>query len=309
MSDPRKLAICGFAAASVVWLPIAARALSITNLPIADASLMEAAPSNSCGGQAWVLSGRTQNGARMRALYRFDLGALPTNALVTSAVLQVDCTKISGEPACVANVAYGLHRLLRPWGEGTNVGILNPGQGALAQPGDATWLHAFHSTNAWSVPGGQPDVDFSSVESSFQFVTTPDASPYRFESTPELVEDVQLWVRQPGLNFGWIMIANPEDINCTARRFNSREDSNSQPLLEVNFVLPAVIEDARRVGDEFKFSFLALPGQNYRVDFRSAFGTGDWQTFSNAGYFTATNRVYLSDPTTNAPRFYRVATY
>jgi hypothetical protein len=305
----RKLACAGLLTVALRCLPAPAGALSLTNLSVADATLMEMAPNNSNGGQTFVAAGRTQNGARVRALYRFDLSNLPTNALVTSAVLQLDCTRVSSEPACLASLAFGLHRMLRPWGEGTNVGVVNPGQGWPANPGDATWLHAFFPTNAWSVPGGQAGVDYSAVESSFQFVTTAEASPYRFESTPELVEDVQLWVREPALNFGWLLLGNPEDIICTARRFNSREDPNSQPLLEINFILPAVIEAVRRVGNEMEFSFLALPGQHYRVDHRDHLGPGDWQTLTNVGYFTATNRVQLRDPITAAPRFYRVATY
>src|SRR5438045_8677839 len=54
-------------------------ALSLTNPPSADTSLIEVAPDNSNGGQAWVLSARTQNGPRTRALYRSNLAELPTN--------------------------------------------------------------------------------------------------------------------------------------------------------------------------------------------------------------------------------------
>lgn len=224
-----------------VGLTTSSHALSITLTPSADASLIEVSPDNSIGAQAFVLSGRTQNGPHVRALYRFDLSALPTNAIVLSAVLQLECTRQSGEPACVTPVAFGLHRMLRPWGEGTNVAVQGPGQGIPAQPGDATWHHAFHPTNAWSAPGGLVGTDFSSVESSFQYVTTPDASPYLFESTPELVDDVQTWVRDPQANHGWMMIANPEEVLCTARRFNARESEGGPPLLMIEYSLPPAI--------------------------------------------------------------------
>ncbi len=82
----------------------------LTNTPSADTSLIEVAPDNSNGGQAWMLSARTQNGPRTRALYRFNLTAIPTNAIIFSAVLQVDCTRQSSEIMCLTDSAFGLHR-------------------------------------------------------------------------------------------------------------------------------------------------------------------------------------------------------
>lgn len=142
---------------------------------------------------------------------------------------------------CVADCSFGLHRMLRPWGEGTNYAAQSPGQGVPANPGDATWNNAFHPTNAWATPGGLEGVDFSTAESSFQYITSPDASPFYFESTPELVDDVQSWVRDPGTNHGWMMIANPEEVLCTARRFNSRESFDGPPQLMIEYTIPPTV--------------------------------------------------------------------
>jgi hypothetical protein len=283
--------------------------LSITNLPFADTSLIEAAADNSNGGQEFVLAGRTQSNSRVRALYRFDLGALPTNSVILSATVQLDCIRRSSEPMCVADVSFELHRLMRAWGEGTNVADVNPGLGSPASPGDATWNHAFFPTNAWSVPGGQAGVDFSAVGSSFQFITTPSASPYRFESTPEMVDDVQAWVRTPAQNFGWMLIANPEDTPCTARRFNSREDSNSQPLLEIEYRVPPRFDLAQWTGNQFQMRFTPWPGQSYAIEYRSALTNSGWQTLTNPGVLTNASAILISDTPLAEQRYYRVTAH
>ena len=281
-------------------------ALSVTNFPAADTSLMEVAPDHHNGGQGFVLAGRTQNGPHNRALYRFDCSNIPGNAIIQSAVLQLEVTRQPGDASAI-NSPFSLHRMLRPWGEGTNVAVSFPGQGTPATPGEATWTHSFYPTNAWAAPGGAAGVDYLNAESSFQFIYDPDLSPYRFECTPEMVDDVQGWVRQPQNNYGWILIGD-DDTPFTARRFNSREDTNAKPALEVTYILPTRIDRVQKMGNQFTLSFAVLPGQSYTVEYRSAVATGAWQTLVNAGYFTETNRVFLVDAVTAAQRYYRVGT-
>jgi hypothetical protein len=280
----------------------------MTNPPAADTSLIEVAPNNSNGGQAWTLSGRTQNGPHVRALYRFDLSVLPTNALVLSGAFQVDCTGKSGEPMCVTGSTYGLHRMFRSWGEGTNAALLLPGQGLPANPGDATWTYAHYPTNAWSTPGGQAGADFSALESAFQDIPS-DGATYRFESTPELVDDLQGWVQSPSANFGWIMISGSEDIICTAKRFSSREDPNVQPQLEVEFRVPPRFDSAQRVGNQFLMRFTPWPGQGYSVEYRTNLTTAFWQSLTNLGFATNAAQLLVTDSVNAARRFYRLSAY
>lgn len=283
-----------------------AHALSVTNFPVADTTLMEVAPDHNNGGQAWVLAGRTQNGPHNRALYRFGFSNLPGNAIIQSAVLQLEVTRQPNDASSV-NSPFSLHRMLKPWGEGTNVAVANPGQGTPATPGEATWTHGFYPTNAWAAPGGAAGIDYLSGGSSFQFIYGSDLSPYRFENTPEMVDDAQEWVSHPEKNFGWILIGDDDTI-FTARRFNSREDTNAQPALEITFILPAQLDRAQKIGNQFNLSFVALPGQSYTIEFRNSFSTGTWQTLADAGYFTQTNRVLVVDTVVATQRFYRVAT-
>jgi len=274
--------------------------------PSADTSLIEVAPSNNNGGQSFVLSGRTQNNPRNRGLFKFDLSPIPGNAVIQSVALTIEVTGQPGDG--LANAPFGLYRMLRPWGEGGKIATNNPGQGMPAGPGEATWLFSFYPTNAWSEPGGAPAMDFLASASSFTFIYGLGQSPYRFESTPEFVDDVQGWLNQPQSNYGWMLLCDDEGTIFTARRFGSREDTNNAPLLEVRYLLPAQIDWVEKTGSQFNFGFVARAGQSYTVEFRSALNSGVWQTLANLGSFTETTRVLVVDTALVGQRFYRVAT-
>jgi len=287
---------------------IRAGAASITNTSCADTSLLEIEPSHNNGGQAFTISGHLQNPFLTRALYRFDLAGIPTNALIQSVVLQLTVTAQPGdglEPS-----AFGLHRMLRPWGEGNKVALAHPGQGEPATAGEATWSHSFYPTNAWTLPGGAPDVDFVSGESSYQDITFAVES-YRFGSTPELVDDAQGWVNDPQSNFGWILISDKEGTPFTARHFGSREDPDALPALEIDYLVPPRIDSARPLGNQFELQFTAEAGQTYVVEYRTALTNGIWQTLTNLGLVTVTSPVpvQVHDNLSQPHRFYRLNSY
>lgn len=288
-----------------VFTAIRGDGANVSFTPVADTSLIEFAPTNNHGAQEWVNSGTTQNGPRNRGLIRFDLTAIPANAIIISAELVLSVT---GQPVDgLANAPFGLYRMLRPWGEGDKSSVLTPGQGLPSDPGEATWLYSFYPTNAWSSPGGAPGVDFHGFESAFQFIYGVGESPYRFESTPELVEDVQGWVNNPASNFGWMLLCDDEGSLFTARRFASREDANHAPVLEIEYVLPPRIEHARQAGDEVRFSFTAEPGVMYRVEFRDSISHGDWQTLTNVFIEDSLAKIEIIVPLVSTQRFIRLA--
>ena len=285
-----------------------AGAVSFTLIPSADTSLIEIAPTNNNGGQAWLLSGKIQNDVyRDRALMKFDFSALPTNTIILSAVVTLEVTRQPGDG--LANAPFGLYRMLRPWGEGDKVATTIPGQGLPATAGEATWRHAFFPTNEWTVPGGASGVDFSDIESSFQFIYGTGQSPYRFESTPELVADVQSWVNNPQSNDGWMLLDDDETTAFTARRFGSREDPNAPPLLEIEYFVPPSIAAASRAGDQFHLNFTAWPGQSYTVEYRDSLSAGVWQTLTNLGLATNATPVAITDIVNGPQRYYRVVSF
>lgn len=166
--------------------------------------------------------GRTDD-ATQRALLAFDLGAIPSGSTVLNASLTVTVTRQR-----TGGYEVPLHRLLADWGEGASTGG-GGGGGTNPTPGDATWSHTFFDTAFWATPGGD-------------FVATPSAvtvlgpgAPVAFTwSSPGLVADVQLWLDNPALNFGWILIGD-EASSRTAKQLGSRESglATLQPLLQV----------------------------------------------------------------------------
>lgn len=201
-------------------------------VPVADATLFN----NTGGGTQYdaVADGSGPNlwtsviagGVARRALLRFDLSALPPDAVVTEVVLSLSQVRArDGHEVAV-------HRLLASWGEGLSNGG-DAGVGAPAQTGDSTWTHRFWPATAWSQPGG----DFVAAASSSQLVPGG-AGRYSWPSTPAMVTDVQAWLTQPATNHGWILIG-VETVDQSAKRFGSRQAASfATPQLTVRYSLP-----------------------------------------------------------------------
>jgi hypothetical protein len=211
---------------------ISAFADTVTLLPSADATLTETAPGNSLGGADFFNAGTAgSNGRRNRALMSFSLGGvIPPGSIITSVSLTLEITRIPDTGA--QSSLFFLRRVLQSWGEGVQVPEGGPGLGSPAQSGDATWLNRFAGGPAWAAPGGLAGVDFADAFSAGAFVSGGD--PLSFESSPELVADVQHWVNNPLQNFGWILMTEDESVQKTARSFASRE-SGFGPMLVIEF--------------------------------------------------------------------------
>jgi hypothetical protein len=215
------------------------RAEEVLVFSTADTTLSQNYPNNNLGGLGFANSGTTQNFTTNRALYRFELsGVVPAGSVVTAAELVLEVTRVPVDG--YNSSVFGLHRVLRDWGEGDNVtppASTSPGAGAPADVGEATWTHRFAgSTGTWGVPGGQAGVDFVAQPSALTPVYSLVNSPYLFGPTPGVVQDVQSWVNDPASNFGWMLISQSEELDFTARRFGSREDPFNPPYLNVSFI-------------------------------------------------------------------------
>lgn len=285
---------------------------AVTNIFItaADTSLLEVAPTNNHGGFIGMNSGTTQNFKRTRALLHFDLSSLPTNTVVFSAAVQLAVTRQPDEPPPA--ITFGLRRMLRPWGEGNkNPPATSPsaGSGLPASPGEATWNHAFFPTNAWSTPGGASGVDFSATESSFQQVYGVGESPYRFENTPEMIADVAAWISQPQTNFGWMLLCNEEHLNFSARRWGTREDVNNPPLLELDYLVPPILQIVKTNPVQTQLHFTAWAEHSYDVFYRNSLITGTWLPLTNLVAAPTNYAAVVFDSASLTQRFYRVTAY
>jgi hypothetical protein len=210
-----------------------AHADNVTLTPSADTTLHENFPENNLGAQAYFNAGTTQNGPRTRGLMAFDVaGAVPSGAIINSVTLTLE---VVGQPVDGdAPSNFGVHRMLVGWGEGTGSGN-PPLLGRPALPDEANWNFRFSSSTPWTLPGGLAGVDFASQISSDTFIYGVNFSPYSFDTTQRLIDDVQLWLDQPGQNFGWMLLSQAENEVFSARRFGSREDPFRAPQLMIDF--------------------------------------------------------------------------
>jgi len=195
----------------------------------------DAIGSLSDGAGQQFFAGKTGNNAQQkirRGLIAFDIaGAIPATAIIDSVRLRLSMTRTTSGPELVQ-----LHRARADWGEGTS--STSTGSGAPATPGDATWIHNFFNTSLWAKPGG----DFAAAASGSQTVSS--IGVYFWNSTPQMVADVQMWLNTPASNFGWVVLGN-ENSSQTAKRFGTRENANpaDRPALIVFYRMTTLVED------------------------------------------------------------------
>lgn len=185
------------------------------------------AVSNGAGEHFFV--GQTQNGQLRRGVMAFDLTeAVPTNATIVSATLSLNMSKTSG-----GETAVSLHTTQQDWGEGSSNADGQEGAGAAAAAGDATWLHTFFNSSSWNQPGG----DFDEIPLATTMVGGN--GRYQWQSV-ELTDAVLSWYTNPLDNFGLMLIGN-EDTPSSAKRFDTRENSNPNnlPTLTITYTIPA----------------------------------------------------------------------
>jgi len=210
----------------------------VTLSPSKDNTLYESPTGSvSNGAGAHIFAGKTSTPSLIRrGLLAFNVsGSIPSGATITSATLTLTMTQTS-----IANGAQSisLHRVLADWGEGSSIALGNEGQGAPSTTGDATWIHSFFNTILWASPGG----DFAPTLSASQVVDS--LGSYTWGPTTQMVADVQNWLNNPAVDFGWILIGN-ESTSQTAKRFASRQntDPTMRPLLTVTYTPPVGVND------------------------------------------------------------------
>lgn len=192
-----------------------------------DATLIEDAAgelANGSGPAFFVGRNNAEVGSVRRGLLAFDIAAaIPAGAWIARVEIELELTPSNPDVFDLA-----LYRVLSPWSEGPS--SASGGGGALAQPGDATWLHTHYDQDFWDQAGG----DFGSAPSALATVGAPGV--YVWESTPELVADVQDWLDFPDANHGWILIGGEHEPQ-TAKSFAARESptEEARPRLLVEY--------------------------------------------------------------------------
>ncbi len=295
--------LMSFVANFVVAAP-ALSADSVVLAPVADTFIADSFPDNNFGAMIFFNGGTTQNYNTNRGLVRFDpTAAIPPGSKILSAAVTAEVVGQPSEPWNSAN--FGLHRLLRDWGEGDNFAT-KPQNAAGAGTNEANWFYRFAFTAAtWGVTGGQPGVDYAPVPSVTTWVYEA-GNPYTFNSTPALAADVQGWLDEPATNFGWMLIVQNATDNFTARRFGARESGVDAPRLDLSFQSPPPIDQIVMVNDLLNLTFAPLTGYVHQVQYRTSLQTGSWQPLANVGPFTNTTQVVIVDTVAATQRFYRL---
>ncbi|MCB9852006.1 MAG: DNRLRE domain-containing protein [Phycisphaerales bacterium] len=237
-----------FSVAVLVAAAQVGRADSVILEPNRDNSIFtdgEDAPADlSNGAGPHIFVGRTLFNGLRRGLVAFDIaGSIPAGSVIEEVELTMHMSL-----GTTNSSDYMLHRVASDWGEGVSnsgtgsIGSASGGGGgAPAEPGDATWMHAFYDTQTWTNLGG----DFAPVPSATAAVGTV-VGDYSWESTPALVSDVQTWLDSPGQNHGWLIKNDePPALQGRAKRFDSREHPTPQfrPRLRVTFSGPPPVEE------------------------------------------------------------------
>jgi len=205
-----------------------------------DNTLIEKSDGSRSNGEgSHLFVGRTNqiNDFRRRGIISFDIdGTIPIGSTINS----VDLTLHLSRTGDLSPQSIELHRLLADWGEGTSnsddpTKPGGEGQGAPSAANDATWLHTFNNSNSWAKPGG----DFSATESGAAIVSNLEGF-FTWNSTAQMIADVQNWLDDPFTNFGWVLLGN-ESSSGTTRRFDTKENSEEtfRPVLTIDYTLPS----------------------------------------------------------------------
>lgn len=158
----------------------------------------------------------------VRSLLQFAVDSIPSGSTVIDAVLTLNA--VDGESG---DSAVSLHAVQSAWGESGSNALGNELEGASAQEFDATWIYSSFDGESWASPGG--DIAGSSA------TTTVSGSGYYEWVGSQLIDDVQAWIDDPGLNFGWLL-----QTSGSWKSFISGDapDSGLGPTLEVTFEAP-----------------------------------------------------------------------
>src|SRR5688572_28259901 len=207
-----------------VWPLPNASAATIQLFPVADAHIRDSAPTSNFGTVNPMLVGIAASPIsppRQHCLFRFSLDSIPAGAAISGATLRL--IAVAGPREAFD---FDLNRLLVNWTES-----------------GATWNARLTGT-LWTTPGTAAGTDYVATPSATAALSPVPVSvalggqpvTNNFTSTG-MVADLQLWLDQPGENFGWILhVAGGQP--GSGRQLASREDPALKPVLTIEYTGP-----------------------------------------------------------------------
>ena len=275
-------------------LPACADTLSVS--ASTDTWILAENPDFNFNGDSHGLgAGMNSHGSPMRAMFKFDLSAIPQNATVTSVSLTVNEIKENS----ISSTDYEVHRILQSW-----------------NATEATWDNRT-AASAWSSPGLGAGTDYTSDPSATITAAVGAIGPHTFSSNASLVADVQAWITDPSSNNGWFFKAAVES-GQNGRRWGSTAtaqlgggDAASLTITYTASTPPPqqpTLTGTTVAAGQFQFAFNAEANRTYTVETRPAFDNSSWTTLTNLpAPATATNYL-IADRISASTKFYRVKT-
>ncbi len=187
------------------------------------------AADNNAGAETAVTAGQVGSSGLntiRRGLIAFDIaGNIPAGAIILTATFNLSV--VQSPSGGGINSTFGLYQITTEWLEGTKTGT----SGSAATAGEVTWNSAKHITTTWTTAGG----DFIVTPSASTAVTGNGA--YTWNSTSDMVANVQNWLNSPSTNYGWLLKSDDEATAFTARRFGAKE-GGAPAILTVQYFSP-----------------------------------------------------------------------
>jgi len=186
----------------------------------------DAEPNANLGGLENLETYYGQSEEHRRSLMRWDLSALPVDATITSATVELYRYGGSAEDA----MQIALHRLTRDWAEGTGYDFW-PSPSYV--PDGATWTLASPGT-AWATPGG--DFNVTVVDQ----ITLPTGMGNGWVSL-DATAAVRAWVEGGMPNYG--LLIRPLNGDYTYHYYYSRnhDTPNQRPRLVVTYTVGGTV--------------------------------------------------------------------
>lgn len=171
---------------------------------------------------SWTAGGSAFN---QRSMIKFDLSALPSDAIILNANLSLFCNTITGHHQHQSgNNACLLERIIQPWDQST-----------------ANWNNQPASTSTGAV-------------------TIP-VSTYEFQDYPDIniTNLVEFWHANPEQNYGMIMrLIEETQYNCMVFGSSDHVDETKRPLLVIEYIacsLPTNNFTYTNIGTAYQFTY------------------------------------------------------
>ncbi len=184
----------------------------VTVYAVQSATIYQEDTNAANGSGQYLFAGRTNQGFARRSLLRFDLSALPIDALLQSVSVGMNVAQGNGGIRPMS-----LHRATQQWTTGASDPAGTESVGVAAMIGDCSWAWASSNGALGGTPWNDEGGSFQSVASATSSTTVMGMQSWTSET---LRADVESWLANPNENFGWFLLGD-ETVAGTSRRLDS----------------------------------------------------------------------------------------